>query len=184
MLKNSPRKLFDLYISYNPKQKEQVKQICSIFKNYNLKIWYDQDQSQPHVNEEKFDKNLNALQSSYIFVCFLSRDYQKCIKNRIEFSIAHEQNMKIMNFYFEDYMRALKPLTNKVNSIDFILSSMNTNSLNLLAKAIKNEIEKNSKGIQIKQKENEIEEVFRNFRKSYEKTLFNCEYPESFNRIN
>ena len=184
MFKQSQRKLFDLYISYNPKQKAQADLICNIFKNANLKIWYDRDRGAKNSKEGNFDHNLHALQSSYIFVCFLSRDYQKCIKNRIEFSIASEQKMKIMNFYFDDFNRSHQTVVNKLNSIDINLKSMNINGLNLLAKAIKNEIEKNFKGILIKQKEHEIEEVFKNFRKSFEKTLYNCEYPENFNRLN
>lgn len=82
---------YDCYISYHPAQRLQVEAFCIQVKNDNLKIWYD------HNHENDFNENVRALQSSAMFVCFPSKEYKKNIKNRIEYSIALEQNMKIIS---------------------------------------------------------------------------------------
>lgn len=134
--------IYDLYISYNPKQKEQVDYVCKLFKEANLNIWYDQEHINNTNDDNKFDSNLHALQSSYIFVCFLSKDYQKCIKNRIEYSIAKEQNKKVINIYLNDFKTEFNEKRNKE---DFSFNGESMHELSKNIKIIKEEAETISK---------------------------------------
>lgn len=165
---------YDLYISYHSAQKTKVDYCCKLFRNANLKLFCDKD-----LNNlpNKFEQNLTKLQSSFIFVCFLSKEYQKCIKNRIEFSVAVEQNVKIIKFYFDDHLH-IETGSQKQNLVDINLNTLNVHSFNLLAKAIKNEIEQNYCSLLVKQKEDEISEIFKNFKKSYQKVISVCNGPD------
>lgn len=83
---------YDLYISYHPAQLKLVENFYNQVKNDGLKIWWDHES----------DDSVRALQSSSIFVCFPSKQYQKSIKNRIEYSIALEQEMKIITLNVDE----------------------------------------------------------------------------------
>lgn len=130
---------YDLYLSYNVSQKRNVQEICKLFKNSKLKVWLAKE-------EDQFDDNLNALQSSLIFVCFPCKEYQKCIKNRIEYSIAKEQGMKIINFYFHDqYTHSKNGTTDSMNiHIERDLSNYSI-ELQLIVKNLKKEADLISK---------------------------------------
>ena len=65
-------------------------------KTNSLNIWWD------HECKRSPDENVHALQSSSIFVCFPSKQYQKSLKNRIEYSIALEQEMKIITLNVDE----------------------------------------------------------------------------------
>lgn len=135
---------YDLYISYNQKQKAQVNHICKLFKEADLKIWYDQEKANNTNSDNIFNSNLHALQSSYIFICFLSKDYQKSIKNRIEYSIAVEQNKKIINIYLDDFKSQLNEKKNKEDKSNLLhlnLIGLNLQELNRMIKMIKEEAE-------------------------------------------
>ena len=81
---------YDLYLSYHISQKRKVQKIFNFFKNSNLNVWFGNE-------NDNFDDNLHALQFSLAFIYFPCKEYQKCIKNRIEYSIANEQGIKIIN---------------------------------------------------------------------------------------
>ena len=85
--------IYDLYLSYHVSQKRLVEKIFNYLKSsLNLNVWLSND-------DANFNENLNALQFTRLaFVCFPCKEYQNCIKNRIEYSIASEQQMKIINF--------------------------------------------------------------------------------------
>lgn len=78
---------YDLYISFHPAQKQLVEIFCNQIKDDNLKIWHD------HESESE---DLIALKTSSLFVYVPSKEYKKCIRNMIEYSIALEQEMKII----------------------------------------------------------------------------------------
>lgn len=132
---------YDLYISYNTAQKSQVEYMCQLFKNANLKIWFDKDPLNDDISSNKFDQNLHALHNSYLFVCFLSKEYQKSIKNRIEYSIALEQEMKIVNIYLDDQNETKK----NESSINVNLYGLDLSDLNSIVRTIKDESEHISK---------------------------------------
>jgi hypothetical protein len=90
---------YDLYISYNPAQINQVKQICKLFEDNKFRIWFIKFEIFDSNNDfEIFDEmNIYALESSCIFVCFPSNEYKKSLKNRIEYAMAIEQDMKIIS---------------------------------------------------------------------------------------
>ena len=152
-----PVKPFDLYISYNPAQRVQVEHICQQFKFFNLRIWYDQDHMSGGDQVNEFDENIQALQSSFIFVCFPSEEYEKNLKNRAEFSTAIEQEMRIMCFNLENYMLTTKDRHNitqmKLN--DQMINGSNLNEMSLLARSLKNE----------------VSTIAQTFRRSYQKTI-------------
>ncbi len=153
-----PVKPFDLYISYNQAQRVQVEHICQQFKFFNLRIWYDQDNlSDDQANE--FDENIQALQSSLIFVCFPSEEYKKNVKNRTELSIAIEQEMRIVCFNLEDYTipdkNRRKYNITQIKLTDQMINGSNLNEMSLLARALKDEVSK----------------IAQTFRRSYHKTI-------------
>ena len=86
---------YDIYISYNSAQLEEgVTLICDYLRKwFKLNIWFDQDK---HENNDSSYCEFDALQSSLIFICFPSKEYKKSIKNRIEYSIALKQEMRII----------------------------------------------------------------------------------------
>jgi hypothetical protein len=88
-------KNYDLYISYNWSQFNQVKIICDLLKESEFNIWFDESET---VNNDlnEFEKNIHALQTSLVFIYFPSREYNKCTKNKIEYTTAFEQNMKMI----------------------------------------------------------------------------------------
>ena len=161
---------YDVYISFHPKQLCHAQNTCRLFKNADLKVWFVEDST------NKFDENIHALQNSYIFVCFLSDEFHKAIRNRIEHSIAVGQNMKMMSFVNSDYKvnEPIKMVSS--DSISFNLNSMNDAKIELLAKSIKNEMEKNSRNIILRKTTQEMENAFHNFKKLYEKTIDTCEF--------
>jgi hypothetical protein len=110
---------YDIYISYNSAQLDQgVSDICNYFKNwFNLNIWFDQDNEYNDSAVSDFD----ALQSSLIFICFPSKEYKKNIKNRLEYSIALKQEMRIIELRLFDDMRDFKmPNTTQIKLYDLI----------------------------------------------------------------
>jgi hypothetical protein len=130
---------FDLYISYNSAQLIQVEHVCQMFKQANMRIWYDQD-GLIEETENKFDESIQALQSSFIFLCFPSKEYKKCLKNRIEYSIALEQEMKIICVNLEDIKM---PNTVEINLNETQLNSKE--SIKIIINYLKLEIENISK---------------------------------------
>lgn len=125
---------YDLYISYHPTQKTQVEEICSLFKHSGLTFWFNKD-----TTRKNFDEDLHALQQSYIFVCFPSKEYQKCIQNRIEYSIAAEQEMKIVNLNLGEMNSQLNETAENRIKTSVNVKSMNSSELNLVIRAIKSE---------------------------------------------
>jgi hypothetical protein len=97
---NKPR-YYDLFISYHPEQRLEVERICRILRSYNLRIWYDQDCLQSHLN--KFDETFQALRDSFIFLCLTSTNYSRNVRCRTEFSIAVEQKMDIVDLRVENF---------------------------------------------------------------------------------
>ena len=75
---------------YHSSEKRKAQKIFNFFKNSNLNVWFGNE-------NDNFDENLHALQFSLVFIYFPCKEYQKCIKNRIEYSIANEQGIKIIN---------------------------------------------------------------------------------------
>lgn len=134
--KRAKRYKYDLYISYHPAQRELVRTFCDqINKNENIRIWCDESCSSSF--------NVRALQSSEMFICFPSKEYKKSIKNRIEYSIAIEQDMKIITV--DEYLIENAPLEH-VHPVDqqttkHIQSSINENFINSFFKLIKNQTE-------------------------------------------
>ena len=86
---------YDVYISYNSAQLDQgITLICDYLKQkFKLNIWFKNNNNQEKENE---NSELDALQSSLIFVCFPSNEYKKSIKNRLEYTIALKQEMRII----------------------------------------------------------------------------------------
>jgi hypothetical protein len=87
---------YDLFISYHPAQFKLVENFYNQVKTDSLNIWWDQE------SKRSPDENVRALQSSSIFVCVPSKQYQKSMKNRIEYSIALEQEMKIITLNVDE----------------------------------------------------------------------------------
>ena len=69
---------YDLFISYNSAQLDKgVTEICNYLQNrFNLNIWFNKDQN-------NLTSELNALESSLIFLCFPSNEYKKSTKNKL-----------------------------------------------------------------------------------------------------
>jgi hypothetical protein len=78
------KKNYDAYISYHPAQFKQVEHYVDLLRNSKLKVWFDCDQG----TENDFERNVNALKSSQILVCFQSEEYNKSLKNKAELSLA------------------------------------------------------------------------------------------------
>ena len=78
----------------------EAEHICQKLKNDNIKIWFDTDYSSGVLH--KFDDSISALRNSYLFVCFTSKEYMKNIKCRMEFYIAVEQKINIVNLKMEE----------------------------------------------------------------------------------
>ena len=142
---------FDIYISYHPAQRIQVEHICQQFKKFNLRIWYDKDLIADTENE--FDENVHALQTSFLFVCFPSEEYKKNLKNRMELSIALEQEMKIISLNLENCS-----LPQKIAQIE------------LTEKITEHNGQEESR-LLIKYLKNEIAQVSETFKQSYKKTV-------------
>ena len=134
--KRSKKYKYDVYISYHPAQRGLVENFCNQVKSDNLNIWYDEN------NSSTF--NVRALQSSAMFICFPSKEYKKSMKNRIEYSIALEQDMKIITmdeFLVESAQTELKSTEQKTNSQTISLDNNNENFINSFFKLVKNQTE-------------------------------------------
>lgn len=114
-----------------------------------------------------FNQNISALKSSLIFVCFLSKDYQTCINNRIEYSIALEENMKIINFYFNKY----EYVNRRTNSLNVNLNLISSRGLHLLVKGMKNEIDQNNSYLIVKKQQDEFQDLIKNFKRIYNNAI-------------
>lgn len=167
---------YDVYISFHSKQLSQAENASKIFKNADLNVWFVEDST------NKFDENMHALQNSYLFICFLSIDYQKAIRNRIEHSIAVGQNIKMMNFINSD-LKMSEPIRSSSNCINFNLNSMNEDSMYVLAKSIKKEMEQNLRSKILKKKSQEMESALENFKQLFEKTITACQVLDKKQKI-
>lgn len=136
-------KNYDLYISYNWSEFNQVKIICDLLKESEFNIWFDDSETVNDLNE--FEKNIHALQTSLVFIYFPSREYNKCIKNKIEYTTAFEQNMKMISLDLNAHPTTSTTNSNSLNSTQFkINNSMiknysKSNELNLIINFIKME---------------------------------------------
>jgi hypothetical protein len=68
MNKNSTR--YDLYISYNSAQLNQVKQVCQYFEDYKLRIWLNNDETfdlNSNIDLEQYNEIIYALESKINF---------------------------------------------------------------------------------------------------------------------
>jgi hypothetical protein len=132
---------YDIYISYNSAQLEEgVTLICDYLRKwFKLNIWFDQDK---HENNDSSYCEFDALQSSLIFICFPSKEYKKSIKNRIEYSIALKQEMRIIELRLFDDMRDFKlPNTTQIKLYD-LLDRPNSNEFRKIIYYIKFEVDK------------------------------------------
>jgi hypothetical protein len=110
---------YDLFISYNSAQLDKgVTEICNYLQNrFNLSIWFNKDQN----NLSSSISELNALESSLIFLCFPSNEYKKSTKNKLEYSIALKQEMRIIELRLYNDMRDFKlPNTTQIKLYDLI----------------------------------------------------------------
>ena len=133
---------YDLYISYNSAQLDQgVSDICDYLKKwFNLNIWFDEIFN--NNNDETSVREFDALQSSLIFICFPSKEYKKNIKNRLEYSIALKQEMRIIELRLFDDMRDFKmPNTTQIKLYDLI-DRPNSNEFRKIIYYIKFEVDK------------------------------------------
>ena len=148
-------KYFDIYISYHPAQRIPVEHICQQFKQFNLRVWYDKD-SLHEETENEFDENIQALQSSFLFICFPSDEYQKKLKNRIEFSIAAEQEMRMISLNLDGFPASF--------------NSSTVSQIKLTEQIIEPEQEKELSSL-IKYLKNEVNQVSQTFKQSYKNTV-------------
>lgn len=94
-------KYYDLFISYHPAQELQVERVCRIFRSHNLRVWFDLECMQSHLNS--FDESYEAMRNSFIFVCFTSKKYDRNVRCRAEFSTAVEQKIDIIDLRLESF---------------------------------------------------------------------------------
>jgi hypothetical protein len=114
---------YDLFISYNSAQLDKgVTEICNYLQNrFNLNIWFNKDQNNLSSSSSSSISELNALESSLIFLCFPSNEYKKSTKNKLEYSIALKQEMRIIELRLYNDMRDFKlPNTTQIKLYDLI----------------------------------------------------------------
>ena len=116
---------YDLFISYNSAQLDKgVTEICNYLQNrFNLNIWFNKDQNNLSSSSSSSSSisELNALESSLIFLCFPSNEYKKSTKNKLEYSIALKQEMRIIELRLYNDMRDFKlPNTTQIKLYDLI----------------------------------------------------------------
>jgi hypothetical protein len=78
---------------------------CELFDDIVVKIaqFLDLKDCKNLLNSSKkygsdiFDRSIDALRESYLFVCFFSQDYNRSCYCRAELALAIEQNMSILN---------------------------------------------------------------------------------------
>ena len=163
-------KKYDAYISYHQAQIKQVEKVIKSFRNVNLKMWHDHD---------LFETDLEALQASNMFICFPSKEYKKCINNKIEYSIAKQREMKIISFNIDEqpqqpHQQQQQQTNENNNFISINFNRLNQKELGIFAKGIRKEIDQFSSRLLIRKKQDEMEKIFKNFKKTYEKTISSC----------
>ena len=159
-------KKYDLYISYHPTQIKQVEKVTKSFQNVNLKMWHEHDM---------FESDLEALQSSFMFVCFLSKEYKKNINNKIEYSIAKQKEMKIITFMLNEEAD-LDKNSEKDNEIIINLKHLSQKELGIFAKGIRKEMDQFSSRLLIRKKQDEMASIMKKFKKTYETTISSCSF--------
>ena len=92
---------YDLFISYHPEDEFLVEPVCQLFKNYNLRIWYDKDFMEDKLN--RFDESLHAIRKSILFICFPTKRYFRNIQCKTEFLTADEAGMNMINLKLENF---------------------------------------------------------------------------------
>jgi hypothetical protein len=139
MNKNSTR--YDLYISYNSAQLNQVKQVCQYFEDYKLRIWLNNDETfdlNSNIDLEQYNEIIYALESSCVFICFPSVEYKKCLKNRIEYAIAVEHDMKIIALDFDNNIQMANSTQIKIS--ESLLNNPKSKEFKLILDFIKLEV--------------------------------------------
>jgi hypothetical protein len=68
------KKYYDIFISYHQKQFVEVDHFCQELRRNNFRIWYYLNSSK-NYGRDLFDRSIDALQDSYLFICFFSNDY-------------------------------------------------------------------------------------------------------------
>jgi hypothetical protein len=164
--RNFEIKKYDLYISYHAAQLKEVEKVIKSFKNANLKMWHEHD---------LFETDLEALQSSFMFVCFPSKEYKKNINNKIEYSIARQKEMKIITFLQNEEADQVRN-NEKDNHIKVNLKRISHKELSMFAKGIRREMDQLSSRLLIRNKQDEMEKIMKKFRKTYETTISSCSY--------
>jgi len=84
---------YHLFISHHNRDIIDVEHICSEFRKFNLRIWFNENKK---FNSIQFDKSLEAFRMAYFFVCFYSENYFKSSRCRADIQTAREQKMKIL----------------------------------------------------------------------------------------
>lgn len=114
-------KYYDLFISYHPAQLFEVERVCRILRSHSLRVWFDQECMHDRLNS--FDESYEAMQNSFVFVCFSSKNYDKSVRCRTEFSIAVEQKMDIVDLRLESFDCDLTKNLNQVK-FDYLFSKI------------------------------------------------------------
>ena len=91
---------YDIYISYHPAQSTQAQRFSRKLFKASIKSWINGNINS--YNSRLFDQSLDAIQSSLIFVCILSKEYIKNTMCRVEFSTAVEQKLTIISLSTDD----------------------------------------------------------------------------------
>ena len=142
MNKNSTR--YDLYISFNSAQLNQVKQVCEYFEDYKLRIWLNNDETfdlNSNIDSEQYNEIIYALESSCIFICFPSVEYKKCLKNRIEYAIAVEHDMKIIALDFDNNNNNIQMVNStQIKMSESLLNNPKSKEFKLILDFIKLEV--------------------------------------------
>lgn len=86
------REHFDVYISYHPAQLKQVEYHVNLMRNAKLKVWFDHGSD----TEREFERNMHALKSSKMILCFQSDEYNRSLKNATELSVAVKFGLDIV----------------------------------------------------------------------------------------
>lgn len=128
---------YDIYLSYNKSAQEFIDRLCYTLRANNLRVYY----STPfNTSSGQYDESMQALQKSLLFVSIQGQDYLSSLKCRVDFSLAIDQKLSILNLRNTDKVSRdaslLKDRIDNETRVDFEFSELDfvTYSRSLLEK--------------------------------------------------
>jgi hypothetical protein len=110
---------FNIFLSYDNKNKEKVIELREYLKSEGLTVWMDKEQM---PNGFINDLLYAGVRNSDLFLCCLTENYPQRDNCKLELNLAHAYGKKILTVFFDNQNMSYSDILKKYEGVGFFFA--------------------------------------------------------------